>query len=58
MEDGAGGGRVSKVSSDGLSLLAGDSILMSRMSILALLTKCRKTAAISYFSRRKLLKNT
>lgn len=55
MEDGGGGGRVSKVSSDGLSLLAGDSILMSRMSILALF---RKTAVISYFSRRKLLKNT
>lgn len=56
MEDGGGEGIVSKVSSDGLSLPTGDSILMSRVSVLALLTKYRKTAAISNFRRIKLLK--
>ena len=58
MEDGGGEGIVSKVSSDGLSLPTGDSILMSRVSVLALLTKYRKTAVISNFRRIKLLKKT
>ena len=50
MEDGGGEGRVGKAGADGLSLSTGDSILMSRLSILVLLTRFRKIAAASYLS--------